>query len=263
MKTLVLRGPLLAALLLFAGWFAPVEARQNSHDTIVDVAAGADQFSTLVAAVKAAGLVDTLNGDGPFTVFAPTNDAFAALPAGTVESLLEPENRDQLVAILTYHVVPGRIEASDLLGAQQAETVNGQVVPIGLRVGNANVIATDIEASNGIIHVIDAVLIPETPTTASAKAMRMIEGAIQRGAMLYTNGQAAACAAVYEVAASAMLMYDEEIPRDARMALTRAMRESSRMQNADDRAWVMRRGLDRAAMAMIGSTAMTASLDSH
>lgn len=268
MKTLIqhsltLRGPLMAALLLMAGWLAPAEARQSSHDTIVDVAVGADQFSTLVAAVKAAGLVDTLNGDGPFTVFAPTNEAFAALPAGTVESLLEPENRDQLVAILTYHVVPGRIEASDLLGATQAETVNGQAVPVGLRVGNANVIATDIEASNGIIHVIDAVLIPETPSTASAKAMRMIDGAIQRGAMLYNNGQAAACAAVYEVAASALLMYDEELPREARMALTRAMRESAQMHSAEDRAWAMRRGLDQVVMAMNGPSVTTTALESH
>lgn len=275
------RGPLMAALFLLAAWTTPVDARQSGHDTIVDIAAGADQFSTLVAAVKAAGLVDTLNGDGPFTVFAPTNDAFAALPAGTVESLLEPENRDQLVAILTYHVVPGRIEASDLLGATQAETVNGQAVPVGLRVGNANVIATDIEASNGIIHVIDAVLIPEASGASkalgaseasgapgasgarSAKAMRMIDGAIQRGAMLYNSGQAAACAAVYEVAASALLMYDDELPRGARMALTRAMRESARMHSAEDRAWAMRRGLDQVVMAMNGPAATTTALESH
>ena len=108
----MLRGLIMAVLLLMSAWLTPAHARQGSHDTIVDVAAGNDQFSTLVAAVKAAGLVDKLNSDGPFTVFAPTNDAFAALPAGTVDELLKPENRDQLVSILTYHVVPGRIEAS-------------------------------------------------------------------------------------------------------------------------------------------------------
>lgn len=255
-------GPLFAILLLAAGLAPQADARQRSHDTIVDIAAGADQFSTLVAAVKAAGLVDTLNGDGPFTVFAPTNDAFAALPAGTVEELLKPENRDQLVSILTYHVVPGRIAAADLLSTTSAETANGQSVPVGLRVGDANVIATDIEASNGIIHVIDSVLLPPPVGDTSARAMRMIEGAIQRGAPLYNDGQAAACAAVYEVAASAILMYEEDLPREARMALTRAMRESARTHNADDRAWTMRRGLDRAANALSGSMA-TRSLDDH
>lgn len=256
------RGPLLAILLLLAVSFTPAQARQSSHETLVDVAAGNDQFSTLVAAVKAAGLVETLNGDGPFTVFAPTNDAFAALPAGTVEELLKPENKDKLVAILTYHVVPGRIQASDLLGASSAETVNGQSVSVGLRVDNANVVATDIEASNGIIHVIDAVLLPEE-SASSARAMRMIDGAIQRGAALYNDGQAAACAAVYEVAASALLMYDEELPREAQMALRAAMRDSARMHDASDRAWAMRRGLDRAAMALAGPLARTSLVRDH
>jgi uncharacterized surface protein with fasciclin (FAS1) repeats len=251
-------GPLVALLLLVSGFVPQADARQ-SNDSIVEIAASADQFSTLVAAVKAAGLVDTLNGDGPFTVFAPTNDAFGALPAGTVEELLKPENRDQLISILTYHVVPGRIAASDLLSTMSAETVNGQRVPVGLRVGEANVIATDIEASNGIIHVIDGVLLPPAADDATARAMRMIEGAIQRGAPLFNNGQAAACAAIYEVAASAILMYEDDLPRDARVALTRAMRESSSMRSAEDRAWAMRRGLDRAAMVLEGPVASRSS----
>jgi len=246
------RGPLMGALLLMIS-ILPVRAQQRAHETVVDIAAGNEQFSILTAAVKAAGLVETLGGDGPFTVFAPTDDAFSALPAGTVDHLLKPENRDQLVSILTYHVVPGRIKASDLLGAFSAETVNGQAVPIGLRVGEANVIATDIEASNGVIHVIDAVLLPPEPT-ASTKAMRMIDGAIERGVMLYNSGQAAACAAVYEVAASAILMYEENLPTRARMALRQAMKDSARMASADDRAWAMRRGLDQAAMVLVAST---------
>ncbi len=131
---------------------------------IVDVAAGNDDFSTLVAAIQAAGLVDTLKGDGPFTVFAPTNAAFAALPAGTVENLLKPENREQLVAILTYHVVPGKVMAADVVGLTEAATVNGATISIdtsdGVKVDNANVTATDIKASNGVIHVIDAVIMP-------------------------------------------------------------------------------------------------------
>ncbi|NGN97026.1 fasciclin domain-containing protein [Grimontia sp. S25] len=132
---------------------------------IVAVAAGNSDFSTLVAAVKAAGLVETLQGDGPFTVFAPTNEAFAKLPAGTVESLLEPENKDKLVAILTYHVVPGKVMAADVAGLTEAGTVQGAKIAIdtssGVKVDNANVVATDIKASNGVIHVIDNVIIPQ------------------------------------------------------------------------------------------------------
>ncbi|MEM9428031.1 MAG: fasciclin domain-containing protein [Pseudomonadota bacterium] len=133
---------------------------------IVDVAASAGDFNTLVAAVTAAGLVDTLKGDGPFTVFAPTDAAFAALPAGTVESLLLPENQDDLVAILTYHVVPGVARAADFpAGARSAvTTVNGATVTVdttsGVTVDGANVVTADIEASNGVIHVVDAVLLP-------------------------------------------------------------------------------------------------------
>jgi len=133
--------------------------------TIVAVAAGNPDFSTLVAAVKAAGLVDTLNSAGPFTVFAPTNAAFAKLPAGTVESLLKPENKAKLTAILTYHVVAGKVTAADVVKLKSAETVNGKAVKIttgdrGVMVNDATVTATDIKASNGVIHVIDSVLIP-------------------------------------------------------------------------------------------------------
>jgi uncharacterized surface protein with fasciclin (FAS1) repeats len=132
---------------------------------IVDTAIANDQFSTLVAAVKAAGLVDTLKGDGPFTVFAPTNDAFAKLPAGTVEMLLKPENKDKLVAVLTYHVVPGKVMSGDLAGKKlSAATVQGSDVDIdatnGVMVDGATVTTTDIVADNGVIHVIDTVILP-------------------------------------------------------------------------------------------------------
>ena len=132
---------------------------------IVDTAVGAEAFSTLVAAVKAAGLVDTLKSDGPFTVFAPTNGAFAKLPEGTVETLLKPENKDKLVAVLTYHVVPGKVMAADVVKLKSAKTVQGGEVEIsvsdaGVKVDNANVVKTDIECANGVIHVIDAVILP-------------------------------------------------------------------------------------------------------
>ncbi|MGB8813984.1 MAG: fasciclin domain-containing protein [Paracoccaceae bacterium] len=132
---------------------------------IVDIAASNDDFSTLVAAVTAAGLVETLKGDGPFTVFAPTNEAFAALPAGTVEDLLKPENKDKLIAILTYHVVPGAITSDQLAGKRQdVATVQGSTVHIdgrsGVKVNKSRVTTADIRASNGVIHVIDKVLLP-------------------------------------------------------------------------------------------------------
>ncbi len=133
---------------------------------IVDTAVANDQFTTLVAAVQAAGLVDTLKGDGPFTLFAPTNEAFAKLPAGTVESLLKPENKDKLIAVLTYHVVPGKVMSSDLAGKKlSAATVQGSNVDInatdGVMVDNATVISADIVTDNGVIHVIDTVILPK------------------------------------------------------------------------------------------------------
>jgi transforming growth factor-beta-induced protein len=135
--------------------------------TIVDIAVADGRFTTLVAALQAAGLVETLSGEGPFTVFAPTDDAFAKLPAGTVESLLKPENLEQLKNILLYHVVSGKVMAADVVGLTSAPTVLGQDVTITVKDGNVylndtvQVIITDIEASNGVIHVIDAVLLPK------------------------------------------------------------------------------------------------------
>ena len=131
---------------------------------IVDTAVAAGSFETLVAAVQAAGLVDTLKGEGPFTVFAPTDEAFAALPEGTVEKLLMPENKDQLIAVLTYHVVPGKVMSTDLTDDMMAKTVQGGEVKIdldnGVMVNDATVTAADIEADNGVIHVIDKVILP-------------------------------------------------------------------------------------------------------
>lgn len=139
--------------------------KKESKD-IVDTAVAAGSFTTLVAAVKAAGLVDTLKGDGPFTVFAPTDEAFAKLPAGTIENLLKPENKDQLAAILTYHVVSGKVKAKDVVKLTSATTVQGSDVAIMIKDGgvvlngNSNVVTTDIATSNGVIHVIDTVILP-------------------------------------------------------------------------------------------------------
>ena len=133
---------------------------------IVQTAVSNGSFNTLVTAVKAAGLVDTLKGPGPFTVFAPTDDAFAKLPSGTLQNLLKPENKTQLVAILTYHVVPGKVMSKDIAGKRtEAKSVEGDSVSIdatnGVKVDNAKVVKADVEASNGVIHVIDTVIMPK------------------------------------------------------------------------------------------------------
>lgn len=150
-----------AAIAMTTSAFAAGHAKD-----IVDTAAAAGDFGTLLAAAEAAGLVDTLKSDGPFTVFAPTDAAFAALPEGTVEDLLKPENKDALAAILTYHVIAGKVMSTDLTDDMEAATVNGDTVMIdldnGVMVDGANVTAADIEATNGVIHVIDAVIMPNS-----------------------------------------------------------------------------------------------------
>ena len=137
----------------------------DEQKDIVDTAVAAGQFNTLAAALGAAGLVDVVKGPGPFTVFAPTDNAFAKLPAGTVETLLKPENKDQLTAILTYHVVPGKVMAADVVKLTEAKTVNGQMVKVkvngsNVMINDATVTTADIQASNGVIHVIDTVVLP-------------------------------------------------------------------------------------------------------
>ncbi len=154
------------AIAIAASLAAPALAGgHGAKKDIVDTAVANGSFTTLVAAVKAAGLVETLKGDGPFTVFAPTDEAFAALPEGAVENLLKPENKDQLVAILTYHVVSGKVMSGDIAGKKlEAKTVQGSTVAIdatdGVKVDGATVVAADVEATNGVIHVIDAVIMP-------------------------------------------------------------------------------------------------------
>jgi uncharacterized surface protein with fasciclin (FAS1) repeats len=153
-----------SALLLTLSFGASAFAA--STNDIVDTAVAAGNFKTLAAALQAAGLVDTLKGPGPYTVFAPTDEAFAKLPAGTVEDLLKPENKQKLISILTYHVVAGKVMAKDVVKLHEAKTVNSQDVKIMVEdgkvmVNNANVVKTDIECSNGVIHVIDNVLLPQ------------------------------------------------------------------------------------------------------
>ena len=159
---LVLAATLLVATAASAGNYG-----KKPKNDIVDTAVAAGDFSTLAAALQAGGLIDTLKGDGPFTVFAPTDEAFAKLPAGTVESLLKPENKDQLVAILTYHVVPGNVKAADVVTMTSAPTANGSDLAIRVDgetvfINDSRVVATDIAASNGVIHVVDTVILPQS-----------------------------------------------------------------------------------------------------
>ncbi|EMD77307.1 TPA: fasciclin domain-containing protein [Vibrio diabolicus] len=163
-RILVITATLMATL----SFMLPVKAHEHGmmKADIVDVATENGSFNTLVAAVKAADLVDTLKGEGPFTVFAPTDDAFAKLPDGTIDMLLMPENKDKLVSILTYHVVPGKVMAADVVKLDKTTTVQGQDVMIKtmgdkVMVNDANVMATDVKAKNGVIHVIDTVIMPK------------------------------------------------------------------------------------------------------
>lgn len=156
---------LLALVALFVGSVAPANGQESTDKDIVDIAVEAGTFQTLVAAVTAADLVSGLKSEGPFTVFAPTDEAFAALPEGTVADLLKPENKDQLIAVLTYHVVAGKVTAADVVKLTEATTVQGTTVDIMVMDGTvmidkAHVVAADIMASNGVIHVIDKVLLP-------------------------------------------------------------------------------------------------------
>ncbi len=186
----------LTLVAVFALSFA-LFADNHKEKDIVDTAVAAGNFNTLVAAVKAAGLVETLKGDGPFTVFAPTDEAFAKLPKGTLESLLKPENKDQLIAILTYHVVAGKYTADKVLKSKSLKTVNGQKIMIkknekGAMINMSGISATDIMTSNGVIHVIDTVLLPKENHSSVNTDCDYAEMAKKSGCPAFSNDKAAA-----------------------------------------------------------------------
>ena len=218
--------------------------------TIPEVAAGAEQFGTLLAAAKAAGLVGALSGEGPLTVFAPTDAAFAALPEGTVESLLEPSNKAKLAAILKYHVVSGRVYSEAALDAGTAPTLQGSTVSIAVtdgkaRVNDSNLVATDIDASNGVIHVIDKVLLPPEKKSTASNPRHMIEVAIAEGAPLYNAGHACACADRYMQTVHQLLESSgDRMDTHVRQTLMTAANSAKHTSCADTRAWTLRRALD-------------------
>jgi uncharacterized surface protein with fasciclin (FAS1) repeats len=222
--------------------------------TIVDVAKSAGQFKTLLAAAVAADLVGALSGKGPLTVFAPTDEAFAKLPEGTVQELLKPENKAKLVAILKYHVIDGKVTLANALTAGQAETLQGSKLSVKFEdgrvlVNSAKLLNADIVASNGIIHVIDQVLIPPDNSKKVLSPAGLIELAISRGVPLFNNGDEAACVAIYEVACESLrILPDTSIK--SRATISKALAEMREEKNATKKAWILRGALDKTYEAL-------------
>jgi uncharacterized surface protein with fasciclin (FAS1) repeats len=223
---------------------------ETKSKNIVETASAAGKFNTLIAAAKAAGLAGTLQGEGPFTVFAPTDEAFAKLAQGTVENLLKPENKVKLAAILKYHVVPGNVKLAKALEAAQGKTVLGPSLSFTfsdgrMRVGTATLVTADIATSNGTIHVIDSVLLPPAPASdsASSKARKLIGLAIERGVPLFNNGNPEACEAVYEVTAEALVNMPS-ITAVTKETISTALAKAKDQTSARDQAWTLRRALD-------------------
>ena len=220
----------------------------KSGKTLVDVAKAAGGFKTLLAAATAADLFGVLSGEGPLTVLAPTDEAFAKLPSGTVETLLKPENREQLVAILKNHVIAGRVTLAKALEAREGVSLQGSKISFKfedgkVRVGAAALLKADIAASNGVIHVIDQVLIPPATETGPLKSDGLIELAIERGVPIFNNGDVAGCAALYEVTAEALRSMSS-VPETSRKVLAKALREAREEKSARQRAWILRAALD-------------------
>lgn len=217
-------------------------------DNIPATANSAGQFKTLIAAVGAAGLGDVLSGPGPFTVFAPTDKAFAALPAGTVESLLKPENKQQLIDILKYHVISGRVYDNDAVKAGRAKTLLGRSIGVnltadGIKINDAAVLAKNIETSNGVVHVIDSVLLPSSMTRRDV--MTSITGAINRGVPVFNAGNHGQCSKIYM---ESMEMINEAGIKNADQDLMKMVQQTldnaRQTHSMSERAWVLRRGMD-------------------
>ncbi len=221
----------------------------KSGNNLVDVAKASGGFKTLLAAATAADLVGVLSGEGPLTVLAPTDEAFAKLPSGTVETLLKPENREQLVGILKNHVIAGRVTLAKALEAREASSLQGSKIVFKfedgrVRVGPATLTKADIAASNGFIHVIDQVLIPARTATGALNAAGLIELAIERGVPIFNHGDLAGCAALYEVTAEALRTLSS-VPEASRKVLAKALQEARLEKSPRQRAWILRAALDQ------------------
>jgi len=238
----------LIALLISATTISAHEDSAGSQsNNIVETASGAGQFETLLAAATAAGLVPALTGEGPLTVFAPTDDAFGALPAGTIEALLKEENRDQLVRILSYHVVSGQIGSNALADEVSLKTLAGPKVTFiqsenGFTVEGARIVATDIAASNGVIHVIDRVIMPPQQMSR-ASAERMIMSAISRGAPMFNHGNPKGTVEIYSMAVQT-LMESADLKKNEVARLQKALEDSAASGSYQEKAWDLRYALD-------------------
>ena len=255
------KAVLVAAIMVFsvaaqAGHHAKKEAN------IVETAAAAGQFETLLAAAKAAGLAGALSGDGPLTVFAPTDEAFGALPAGTIASLLESENKDQLASILKFHVIAGRVGSDALADGAMLDTLAGARVTIsaaedGFTINGARIVATDIDASNGVVHVIDRVMLPPQRMSRN-EASQMIERAIDKGVPMFNHGNPSGTAAIYQVAAETLLQ-SADLSYSEQMRLQRGLRASEHSGDARESAWQLRYALDDVQASMFATREMVAS----
>lgn len=224
-------------------------AKLKNENTLVNVAKAAGGFETLLAAVTAADFVGALSGDGPLTVLAPTDEAFAKLPAGTVDTLLKPENREKLVAILKNHLIPGQIPLAKALDAREAASLHGSKISFQFKdgrilVGNATLLQADISASNGMLHVIDQVLIPPSKSNEPLTPSQLVELAIERGVPVFNDGDFEGCAAIYEVTVEALRTM-ESIPKSSRKILLKALTEAREEKSPQDQAWILRKAIDK------------------
>jgi uncharacterized surface protein with fasciclin (FAS1) repeats len=234
--------------LIKAGGIEAAAEPADGAETLVDVAKAAGSFKTLLAAATAADLVGVLSGEGPLTVLAPTDEAFAKLPVGTVDALVKPENREQLVAILKNHVISGRVSLAKALEAGEGVTLQGSKIPFKfedgrVRVGSALLAKADIGASNGVIHVIDQVLVPAIKSSAPLKASGLVELAIERGVPVFNEGDTAGCAAIYEVTLEALRSM-EGVSDAAKKVMSKALQDARSEKSSTEQAWVLRGALD-------------------
>jgi len=223
---------------------------------IASVAKKAGSFKTLLAAVEAAGLTKILTGEEPVTVFAPTDQAFAALPDGTVESLLKPENRDQLIAILSLHVVSGKVSAGDALNTKKAKSLSNGALKFGIidgvfKVNNATIVKTDVLCDNGVIHVIDSVLLPKMKAAPEISAIKRIKKAIDKGVPIFNGGNPGKCADIYRDCLLA-ISKGSELDASAAKMLDEVLQRAKKMNDDTQRAWVLRKGLDKAYSILAG-----------
>jgi len=244
-------------------WIRTYGGNDNPPD-LVATAAADGRFATLAKALAAAGLVETLQGDGPFTVFAPTDKAFAKLPDGTLDDLLKIGNRDQLRAVLALHAIPGKVSAGDALNAGKAKALGGGELRFGidggrLKVNEATILQTDIKADNGVIHVIDSVLLPEAKTDAEKEKKEAaldpaerIEAAITRGVPVFNSGDHAACAAIYLNCMKA-IAEDPSLDAGLRRTLKARAKQLGAVEDATRRAWLLRESLDQVYATLGGN----------